>query len=152
MKLKRQLDEHGKCTHMLIKHTGVDAEQNFSLRLVEQGLVEGWAFISGTKLTIKAQPEDLIYTLKRTPGYYCISSGERIPISETAWARMRSRPDGGDLSRREALAWLKVKGKPEADYEVTLAYECVLLPKLHEKYHAIEAATGAKVAANTLEA
>lgn len=83
MHLKRQYakDEQGnvidppKVTHVEIVHTGKDAEQHFSVKLIAQGVADGWLILEGNRLTMKATPEDLHYTIVRVPGYY---SGEII--------------------------------------------------------------------------
>jgi hypothetical protein len=145
MMLKRKHDG-GRCTGVQILHTGLKPQQNFSHRLIEQAMAEGWADISGNTLTLHADPEPLVYTLKRTPGYYCTSTGERIPISEVAWGRMRATGNG-DLSRRDAVAWLAAHGKAQDDYDVTWAYECELQPEQHARWRAVTAVSGNVVAA-----
>lgn len=147
MLLKRKFDEARRCTHVLVKHTGASARQNFSHRLVEQALVDGWMQIQGDTLVIRAEPEDLTFRLLRTPGYYCSSSGDRIPVSTLAW----SSPQRGVLARREALAWLATNGKAEHDYEVTNAYDCVLCEEQHEKFGAVAGPKGQIVAAHRLQ-
>ena len=92
----------------------------------------------------------LVYTLLREPGYYCKSTGERIPISAAAWARAKTV--AGDLSRREALNWLATRGLAEDDYEVTQAYEVELAEDAHAKYRGVPSPCGRLVAAHTLEA
>jgi hypothetical protein len=152
MLLQRQYEKDAagtpRCTHVLVKHTGTSPEQNFSHRAVEQAMVDGWMHIDGDTLTVTAEPEDLLYQVKRTPGYYCRSTGERIPISPTAWVRMRSTGQG-DLSAREAKAWLLSRGKDATDYEVTHAYECVLDAEQHAKFHAVRDGASNVVAAYT---
>lgn len=150
MLLKRITDPAGHCTGVQVKHTGLKPQQNFSHRLVEQGILEGWIQIEGDTLTIRAEPEDLRYHLQRRPGYYCRSSRQRIPISETAWVRKRST-GVGDISRREAQAWLAAHAKKLDDYEVTEAYECALETALHQKYRAVRARSGMLVAASAQE-
>jgi hypothetical protein len=135
-------------THVLVKHTGVSAEQNFSHRLVEDGMAAGWIAITDDKLKMLAQPERLVYTLKREPGYYCISTGERIPVSARSWASANR----GTLARAEAQAWLKSKRLKDTDYEVTNAYECVLDAGQHDKFHAVVDAKGRITGNHTLEA
>lgn len=120
-------------THMLVKHTGADREQKFSHRMVEQGLVDGWLQLDGNTLTISGDPQDLVYEVQRTPGYYAKSTGDAIPISPTAWARMLAT-GLGDLSAQEAKAWLVSHGLTHDDYEVTHAYECVLAAEQHEQF------------------
>lgn len=151
MLMQRQFSKGGKCTHVIVKHTGIEPEQNFSHRLVEQAVAEGWMRIDGTVLTVKAEPEDLVYTLKRRPGYYCSTTGERIPISDLAMGRMRATGIG-DLTRQEALAWLASKGRAGGGYEVTNAYECVLGDEQHDQFRAVRAVSGNVVAAYTQEA
>lgn len=146
MLMKRQHDSAGKCTHVLVKHTGTGPAQNFSRRLVLQAVTDGWMQITGSTLTIKAEPEDLFYAIKRQPGYYCISTGERIPVDELAWSQML-QTGRGDLSRQQALAWLAANGKQASDYEVTMAYECVLGDAQHAKFRAVTAVSGNLVAA-----
>jgi len=85
------------------------------------------------------------------PGYYCKSTGERIPVSPDAWAELFSaRPGQANMARREALTFLADKGKAADDYEVTMAYECVLAADQHEKFHGVRAISGNVVAAHTL--
>lgn len=57
-------------SHIELRHTGTHAEQNFSRRLVEAAVKEGWMKIEGDKLALLAKPENLVYTIKRTPGRY----------------------------------------------------------------------------------
>lgn len=150
MLMQRQYNSAGKCTHVRVKHTGTEHEQNFSRRLVLQAVTDGWMKVEGATLTIKAEPENLIYDVKRHPGYYCTSTGERMPIDELAWSQML-QTGRGDLSRQQALAWLAANGKAPSDYEVTMAYECVLSAPQHEKFHAEVAISGNLVAAYTQE-
>lgn len=139
-------------THVEVRHTGSRAEQNFSRRLVEQAVLAGLMRIEGDRLYLKTAPDedDLSFALKRTPGYYQTSTGERIPISEMAMTRML-RTGMGDLTRAEAVAWLAARGAPQTDYEVTNAYECVLDEAQHAKYRAVPDAKGRRVAAHKLE-
>jgi hypothetical protein len=130
MLMQRQYNEAEKCTHVRILHTGTSAEQNFSHRLVENAVADGWMEVGPDHLTIKTDGEPLRYALKRTPGYYCVSTGARIPISAMAWASVRR----GELAQREAHAWLTKNGKALSDYEVTNAYECVLDAGQHAQF------------------
>lgn len=122
-----------RVSHVLVKHTGLKPEQNFSRRLVESALADGWMTLDGATLTMKGDPEDLVYLVKRDPGYYCVSTGERIPISQMAWTRMLATGIG-DLSAREAKGWLLARGKAQNDYEVCQAYECVLDADQHDRF------------------
>lgn len=150
MLIQRIHDPAGQCTGVRVKHTGLAPEQNFSHRLVEQALMEGWVTIDGDTLVMKAEPEDLRYLLKRRPGYYCTSSGQRIPITEAAWVRKQST-GRGDLSRKEALSWLAAHGKKAGDYHVTEAYECALETALHARYRAVPGRNGLLTAAANRE-
>lgn len=149
MRLKRVYDK-GRVTHVQVEQTGTSPQQNFSDRLVEEGVDHGWIAVSGASLTMKAEPESLRFTILRTPGYYCRSTGERIPLSERALRRMATRQL--DTPRAEALAWLASKGLEATDYEVTLAYECELDAAQHEMYRAVRDLAGNVVAAGSLEA
>lgn len=130
MLMQRQYDKAGKCTHVIVKHTGTDEAQNFSHRVVEGGIADGWIEVGEDYLQIKTDGEPLRYRLNRTPGYYCVSTGERIPISAMAWAS----PRRGELASREARTWLAKAGKEPTDYEVTNAYECVLDADQHAQF------------------
>jgi hypothetical protein len=133
MLLKRLHNRTGAVTGVLIKHTGTAPEQNFSRAIVLDGLNNGWISLTADELTLSAEPEDLRYALLRTPGYYCKSSSERIPISEHAWSAMLSTGQG-IASRAEALAWLAAHGKSQADYEIGMDYRCRLNPEQHAKF------------------
>lgn len=120
-----------------IVHTGLRQEQNFSRQLVEKLLEDGVATLDGSRLTIASSPEPLAYTVNRQPGYYCRSTGEAIPVSARAWARMLTTARG-DLSAAEARAWLLAHGKSASDYEVCMAYECVLDTEQHDRWRAVQ--------------
>lgn len=133
MMLKRLHDAAKQCIGVRVLHTGSTAPQNFSMRLVEAGMEQGWVGIEGDVLTLRSQPEALTYKLKRTPGYYCKSSGERIPVSATAWARLLAT-GVGKLSRAEALDWLATRGLQPDDYDLCVQYECELNAQQHAKF------------------
>lgn len=118
-----------------VYHTGVSAKQNFSDRLIAQGIAEGWVSIGKGLLTVHAAPEDLTYKILRTPGYYCCHCGEQIV-------------DAGAPSAPESAVTLGVKHVAEAHGSVkspdsenpsgylwSKRYSCELLPDLHEKFH-----------------
>lgn len=65
-----QLIDPPRVKYVEIKHTGLHAEQHFSVKLIAQGVTDGWMVIDGNQLTIKAVPEDLRYTIVRVPGVY----------------------------------------------------------------------------------
>lgn len=133
-------------THVEVLDTGASPEQNFSHRLVEDGISQGWISLAPGTLTVRAVPEHLSYSVMREPGYYCKSTGQRIPITATAWASSRR----GVLARAEAQRWLAANGKDAADYEVTNAYECVLNEEQHAKFRKVADAKGRLVGAHRL--
>ena len=151
MYLKRLYDDAGRVSRVEIRHTGLSAEQNFSRRLVLQACGAGWMRLAGEQLLVVGDPEDLVYTIKRAPGYYCVSTGERIQVSQLAWEQAVSQP-AAVLASAEARAWLAGAAKAANDYEVTMAYECVLSEQQHGKFRAVKAVSGNLVAAHTLEA
>lgn len=137
----------GVITALQVKHTGLRPAQNFSRRFVEDGVAGGYMVLGEGTLTVKAKPEDLNYAVTRQPGYYCRSTGQRIPISAMAWAS----PSRDRLACAEAQKWLASQGLEATDYEVTNAYECVLNDKQHAKYRGVPGEAGYFVAANTLK-
>lgn len=136
-----------RTTHVEVVHTGASPEQNFDDQLIDDGKLEGWAAVSGKKLTLKTDGEPLVYDVKRGPGYFCKSTGEDIPISQKAWYRFRFASDS-TLSRPEALAWLAKHGKQPDDYGISVTYQCVLNAKQHEQFHAAVDEIGELVSAN----
>jgi hypothetical protein len=137
MKIERKFSADGKrCTHVVVHHTGTAPEQNFSDRLVDAAVSEGWIVISGDQLQMKTDGEPLRYQLLRRPGYFCKSSGESIPIGVEAWLRFRLANDSRQ-SRAEALAWLAAHGKASDDYDITTAYHCVLDAAQHARHRAV---------------
>lgn len=145
-------------SHLRVINTGTSRNQNFSSRFVDAGLVEGWLSITdevdGRFLRITAdcdaglkpsgfrdangrakfetayEPVELVFTVVRDPGYYCVSAGTKIPISNTAWASSRR----GELAAKEAKAWLTNRGLDARDYEVINAYECILDEEQHGRF------------------
>lgn len=147
MLLKRIYEEQGSfgptCVGVEVVHSGLNPEQNFSMAMVERGLSEGWIVQNGDVLELRTPNDVLRYQVKRRPGYYCSSTGERIPVSAVAW-NSRER---GILCQREARKWLQERGKGPNDYEVTNAYECALNPEQHMKYRAVVGPSGQAKAA-----
>lgn len=138
-------------THVEVKHSGLSPEQNFSDRLVDQAVKEGWMVVGDKTVTIKTDADPLNFALVRKPGYFCKSTGESIPVSEANWLRFRLAND--QRASAEAKAWLAGKGLPANDYDITAAYHCVLDAKQHAKYRAVSPGGGIPaVAAHTLEA
>ena len=149
MKLQRQFTD-GKCTHMRVIHTGTHPEQNFSQRLIAAGLGEGWVSLDGDTLTMKTDGEPLRYTIVRKPGYYCKSTGEPMPVSSVAWGLLMGGQ--GQMARAETLAWLTSRGKAGDDYDLTVAFECVIDGAQHARNRAVIGPKGMVVAAHKLEA
>lgn len=116
--------------HVECRHTGTHAEQNFSRRLVEGAVSEGWMTLSRGKIILHTKPDDLTYTIKRAPGHYCLHCGEKIDS------------DALGAGARKHVAE-KHEGKPSPDkhwpagYLVTNAYECVLDQAQHVKFKAV---------------
>lgn len=137
-------------THVEVKHSGLSPEQNFSDRLVDQAVKEGWMVVGDKALTIKTGAEPLSYALKRKPGYFCKSTGAPIPVSEANWVRFRLGND--QRASAEAKAWLAANGKAADDYDITTAYHCVLDAKQHAKYRAVARGGLPPVAAYKMEA
>lgn len=148
MLLKRKYDLRDPASPVVtgveLRHTGTHAEQNFSVRLVTQGLAEGWMEIAGDTILVHTDVGPLRYSVKRAPGYYCAHDGKRIPISELA-GQERLRTGVGKLAAAEARAYLATQGyagkaSPDpanpAGYAVIDHYECVLDAAQHAKHRA----------------
>ena len=133
MLMKRIYDrsdpEKPKLSHIELRHTGTHAEQNFSRRLVEAAAAEGWVTISRGKLILHAKPEDLNYTILRSPGTYCCHCGEKLssdPAGVEARAHIAAKHKGVDSP----------DAANPAGYRVTHAYECALDTAQHAKFKA----------------
>lgn len=158
MKLKAHYDpetlgesKKPRCTHVEVIHTGLTPEQNFDDGLILDGITEGWVTVSGDRLEMKTDAEPLVYAINRAPGYFCKSTGEAIPMSAPAWARFRYGNDS-TASQAEARAWLSANGKEPNDYDIAVAYHCVLDAGQHERFRAVVGPKSQIVAAHTLEA
>lgn len=116
-----------------VVHTGTHAEQNWSLRRVQEGTAEGWLSIEGDRLVVRADNGEFVYAIRRTPGYYA-RGGRRIPISDLAWSELLSTGTGR-IAAREAKAWLAQQGLPP-EYDVLLHYETVLDVDTHRRFQA----------------
>lgn len=110
-----------------IVHTGIQAEQNFSTPLITEFIKLGVASIEGDQLALKAAPEDLHYTIKRTPGRWCLHCSEKLADDVN-----------GELARLHVA--MKHKDKPSpvestpAGYEWLTYFECVLNEEQHLRY------------------
>ena len=118
--------------HFTVVHTGTHAEQNFSTRMIERGVAEGWATVGEGKLTLKCDPEALVYAIKRGPGFYCCHCARRLEDASSSAAHVAAEHEG--------------KKSPDASnpagYSRINQYECVLAPQLHAK-HRVGAPKGA---------
>lgn len=116
-----------KLDYISLANTGTTPEQNFSTTLVTEGLQSGLMEINDDELVFHVFPEDLIYTIKRTPGRYCLHCGEKLENDAT-----------GELARLHIA--MKHAGVPSpiqsvpAGYEAINHFECVLDTNQHEKY------------------
>jgi hypothetical protein len=106
-----------------VAHTGVDAEQNFSERLVTLAIAEGWVSISKGKLVLHSVSEDLRYTINRAPGFYCTHCGEKQDSAEAAKAHIAAAHAGKPSPDRTN----------PAGYEKVNSYECVLDSEQHSR-------------------
>lgn len=115
-----------KVNYVELEHTGTSAGQRFSTHLVAQGVSDGWMVVLGDKLIIKAKPEDLLYDIKRAPGYYCCFDGKSLPDAIMAAAYVKQHYVG--------------QQSPDPSnplgYEKINFYDCVLNMSQHEKYKA----------------
>lgn len=107
-------------------HTGTNPAQNFSRRMVDTGLAEGWLTLGKGLLMIDTEQETLEYTIVRTPGTYCCHCD----------ARLEDDPSGASGRAHVTQAHA---GTPSPDpsnpagFRVTSAYECTL----NEAQHAL---------------
>lgn len=118
-------------THVSVLDTGCERAQQLSADLVQGGMADGWIKVDGSTLTMRCgtdadgKRDDLTYEIVRSPGYYCGSSGERIPLSEPAWSQAQRQTEA-TLAPREAKAWLVARGRAPDDYDVVRVYDLVL--------------------------
>ena len=142
MLLKRLYNAAKQPVGVVVKHTGIAPEQNFSTKMVARAMAEGWMVIEGDQLLLMSENGILRYTIKRVPGYYCVHNGQPMNISAAAYA-------DGSLAAIEARSYLASHGfagvaspdpsKP-AGYERINHYECVLDLDQHAKLRAIPGA------------
>jgi hypothetical protein len=118
--------------HIEVKHTGTNPEQNFSDRLVSAGLAEGFISLSKGKLTLHGKPEDLNYTVKRIPGYYCCHCAAALPDAGRLVA------PGVTAGMQHIADAHQGKDSPDAGNPAGYCrinhYECVLDSTQHEKF------------------
>jgi len=117
-----------------LKHTGTNPEQNFSRRMVDAGLQEGWLSMARGTLTLHTTEDDLAYTILKTPGTYCCHCDMRLDDDPSGASNRQhvEREHPGEASPDPANpAW----------YRVTNAYECVLDEAQHARWMRPEYAT-----------
>lgn len=114
-------------SHVEINDTGATARQHFTPRLVARGQEEGWIVIQDGTLTIYAQPDNLVYTIRRVPGRYSCFDGAKLPDDDT-----------GAQARAVIAATHPGEISPDpnhpAGYECINYYECELNPEQHERF------------------
>jgi hypothetical protein len=112
---------------LTIKHTGVHAGQNFSRRLVDAGVAEGWLSLRGRTLTLYTEQDELHYSVLHMPGTYCCHCDQRLDDDPS-----------GASSRQHVETMHAEAASPDpnhpAGYRVTHAYECVLDEAQHAKW------------------
>lgn len=137
------------CIGVELFHTGSTPEQTFKRRLVLDACAQGWMKVDGDKLTLASTSDVLTYAIKRQPGYYVKSTGERIPLSDLAMSEFLTEIVA-NLAPAEARAFLAGRGLPADDYEATRNYHCVLNAEQHEKWRAVRDIASNTVAAHTI--
>lgn len=140
-----------RCVGVDLFHTGTAPEQTFKRSLVLAACAEGWMYVAGDTLKLKAKQDTLTYSIVRHPGYYVRSTGQRIQISELAMSEFLTE-QVAKLAAAEARAFLAANGLAENDYEATRNYHCVLNDEQHAKWRAVRDLASNVVAAHTLEA
>lgn len=156
------------CTGVHMIHTGLQPEQNFNRRtFVLEGLSEGWLSLSADEKTLTIHTKnvgDVVYDVLQPPGYYCRSTGERIPLSKFAEEESFTAAQAV-LAAGEARKWLQAKGEPMtvkvpdypgstrmvemANYEATKDYRCRLRADLHAKLRGVPGPAGKLVRIGT---
>lgn len=132
MELKRRNTPSG--VRIEVVHTGTYEDQSWGAKHVQAWAEEGWMVVGDdtiTILTVDGQP-DLVYSIKRKPGYYSKATGERIPLSDVAMTQFMTKVVA-TLAPQQATAWLLSKGIT-GGYEATRNYECTLPKAAHAKF------------------
>lgn len=114
--------------YVSLGHTGTDAHQNFSTRLVAAAVKEGWMKIGdGTEIVMGVYPETLFYKVLRKPGRYCLHCKEKLPDDE------RGLFAQAHIAEKHAGVPSPDKSNP-AGYEVLNGFECVLDEGQHKRF------------------
>lgn len=113
--------------YVSLGHTGIDRRQNFSERLIQTAIAEGWCSLGQGQLTLHVMPEDLVYTIERLPGVYCCHCGARLEAGDRAARAHVAQQHAGAASPDPANP---------SGYRRVNAYECVLDARQHDRYRA----------------
>jgi hypothetical protein len=104
-----------------IQDLGATPNQHFTPKFVEAGLTQGWIDLDAKKgtLTVNGENRSVGYIVKRLPGHYCLTCGEKLESD-----------DKGTMARLHLLTvhkGEKLRTTPEwpAGYERINYYECV---------------------------
>lgn len=111
-----------------LQHTGKNARQNFSDRMIDAMMGAGVASISADgMLALKVKPETLVYKILRTPGRYCCICNKNLNDNSAE----------GEAARNHVRSDHPGKAGPAhapAGYERIHYYECVLTEDQQQKY------------------
>lgn len=146
MKLYHPREVNGRMV-VPVAHTGLQAEQNFNRRtFVLRGISEGWLTLSADEkvLTLHTDEGDLVYDVLKPAGYYCVSTGKRIPLSKFAEEEANTQ-QVAKLAAAEAQKWLKDNGLKPNDYEAPKDYKCRLRDDLHDLFRGVPGPAGSLV-------
>lgn len=120
-------------SHIEVKHTGNNPEQNFSERFVKQGIDLGFISILKNMLILHGKPEDLKYKIVRTPGHYCCHCGKALEDANQVIS------DGLTVGKKHVSEHhpdaAPDKQNP-AGYERINHFHCVLAANQHEQFRA----------------
>jgi len=114
MRLKRVFDRSGAVP----KFVGVNVltagpRQNFSERVFNRGIAEGWLAVSKGRITVTAKNGDVVYRVVRGPGYYCCHDGAPMSDGKAAQKYIAEKfngvrsPDPSNPSGYERLNWFE---------------------------------------------
>jgi len=125
--------------HFLVKHTGVNPEQNFSEKLIRAGQTEGFLTMSGGRLILHSKPENLQYKILRGPGYYCCHCGKELPDANLFIKDDQGEPTDRTFGMEHVEQVHSGKKSPDsnnpAGYRRVNGYECVLEEGQHKKFN-----------------
>ena len=82
MYLKRLYDKsdpkNPRINGVRVLSLGATPDQHFSPELVLSAIADGWMTMADGKITLKAEDGDVVYNIRRVPGYYCCHDGATI--------------------------------------------------------------------------